>query len=64
MATVAVTEKLWLDGLVHVTDHDPFTGVAVDVGRDVSWTTAGFVLLVVQSPGSVRASVVSTFAGP
>jgi hypothetical protein len=63
MTTAAVELKLWLEGFVHVTDHDTLTGVAVDCAKDVSWTVTGFVLVVVQSPGSVSVNVVSTLTG-
>jgi hypothetical protein len=66
-ATLAVTVKLWLDGLVQVTDQEAGlagTVVAVDVGRLVFWTVTGLVEDVVQSPGRVRVRVVSTLVGP
>jgi hypothetical protein len=59
----AADEKLWFEAPVHVTDQDAFTGVAVDCARDVFCTVTGLVLLVVQSPGSVRVNVVSTLTG-
>jgi hypothetical protein len=67
IATVAFTEKLCADGFVQVTDHvagEAGTVVATDVAREVFWTDAGFGEPVVQSPGSVKASVVSTLVGP
>jgi hypothetical protein len=67
MAAVAVTEKLWADGLEQVTDQEAGlagTVVAVDVARLVSWTTTGLGEDVVQSPGRLRFSVVSTLVGP
>jgi hypothetical protein len=66
-ATVAVAEKLCADGLVQVTDHvigDAGTVVATEVASEVFWIVTGFVDPVVQSPGSVRAILVSTFVGP
>jgi hypothetical protein len=64
---VAVTERLWADGLVQVTDQlagDAGTVVAVEMTRDVFWTVCGLAEPVVQSAGRVRANAVSTLAGP
>jgi hypothetical protein len=65
MAAEALTEKLWLDALPHVTGQvAPLTVVGVDVGSDVSWIVSGLADVVVQSPGRVSVNVVSTFVGP
>src|SRR5206468_1216326 len=67
MAAEAAREKLWAEGLVQVTDQvlPPVgTVVAVEVAREVSWTTLGLAEEVVQSEGRVRVSVVSTLVGP
>jgi len=67
MAALALTEKVWSDGFVQVTDQVsglPGTVVAVDVASDVSCTVCGFAEDVVQSPGSVNVNVVSTVVGP
>jgi hypothetical protein len=66
-ATVVVTEKLCADGFVQVTDHvagEAGRVVGVEVASDVFWTTTGLADPVVQSLGSVRARLVSTFVGP
>ena len=66
-AAVVVTEKLWADGLVQVTDQ--LTGlagtvVAVEVGSEVFCTVCGLVEEVVQSVGRLSVKVVSTLVGP
>jgi len=66
-ATEAVTEKLWLDGLLQVTDHVAGTSgttVAVETSSDVSCCVNGFADEVEQSAGRLRANVVSAFVGP
>jgi len=62
-----VTESVWLEGSVQVTDQLSGlagTVVAVEVASDVFWTVCGFVDEVVQSVGRLRVKVVSTFVGP
>jgi hypothetical protein len=63
---VAVTEIVWLDGFVHVTDQVnglAGTVAAIDVTSDVFCTVCGFADEVVQSPGRLRVNSVSTFVG-
>src|SRR5436309_801032 len=67
MAAEAAREKLWAEGLVQVTDQvlPPVgTVVAVDVAREVSWTTLGLAEEVVQTEGRVGVSVVAWLVGP
>jgi hypothetical protein len=67
MAVEAVTEKLWADGSVQVTDQlagEAGTVTGVEVASEESATVTGLVEAVVQSAGSVSVSVVSTFVGP
>jgi len=61
----AVTEKLWLEAPLQVTDQDaPLTVVAVETASDVSCTVCGFAEDVVQSAGRLRLKVVSALTGP
>jgi hypothetical protein len=65
IATEAVMAKVWLDGVVQVTDQlAPLTGVAVEVGSDVFWMVCGLAEPVVQSAGRLSVKAVSAFAGP
>ncbi len=67
IAAAAATEKLWLDGLVQVTDHEAGTAgtvVTIETASDESCIVCGLVEEVVQSPGKLRVSVVSAFTGP
>ena len=60
-----VTEKLWLDAPVQVTDQlAPLTAVTVETASDVSWMVCGLPDEVVQSPGMLSVNVVSAFVGP
>jgi hypothetical protein len=63
----AVTEKLWFEAPVQITDQLAGlagTVVATDADSDVFCTVVGFVDDVVQSPGMLRVNVVSAFVGP
>ena len=66
-AADAVTEIVWLDGSVHVTDQLSGlagTVVATEVGSEVFCTACGFVDEVVQSGGRSSVNEVSTVTGP
>ena len=63
----AVTERVWLEGSVHVTDQLKGlagTVVAAEVVSDVFCTVCGFAEEVVQSVGRLSANDVSTLVGP
>ena len=67
IAADAVTEKLWLETVVHVTDQViglPGTIVGVEAGSDESCSVCGLADGVVQSGGRLSVNVVSTLAGP
>jgi hypothetical protein len=67
IAAVAVTENVWSDGSVQVTDQAiglPGTTVAAEVPSTVSCAVCGFADDVVQSAGRLNVKVVSTFVGP
>jgi hypothetical protein len=64
-ATDAVTGKVWLEGVLQVTDQTaPLTVAAVNAGSDVFCMVCGSADDVVQSGGSDTVNVVSTFVGP
>jgi len=65
MAAEAVTENVWLDGVVQVTVHAiPLAVAEPSAGSDVFCTVCGLAEDVVQSGGRLRVKVVSTFTGP
>jgi hypothetical protein len=68
IVAAAFTEKLCADAVVQLTDQlagDPGTVVeGADTASDVFCTTTGFVPVIVQSPGAVSVSEVSTLVGP
>jgi hypothetical protein len=66
-AITALAEKLWVEGLVQVTDQVAGlagTVVATEVGSEVFCTVSGFADEVVQSPGMLSVNVVSASVGP
>jgi hypothetical protein len=63
----ALAEKLWVEGLLQVTDQVAGlagTVVATEVGSEVFCTVSGFADEVVQSPGMLSVNVVSALVGP
>ena len=63
-ATDVVVVKLWVEGLVQVTDQDGPTLASTDTASAVFWTVCGFGDEVEQSGGRFNVCVESAFVGP